>query len=156
MKEEWSLYTLFGETMLCFLPYEETADPKTLRKVNLLTPSPDIWGFPGGSDSEESACNAGDLGSVPGLKRSPGEGNGYPLQHSCLENSKDRGDWQATETMGPQRVRHKWVTLSPDMCCGKSAALGVICFDLVLFLGEPEYWLMWGSNKLKPLMQALL
>ena len=45
-------------------------------------------GFPGGSDGKESACNAGDLGSVPGLGRSPGEGNGYPLQY-CLENSMD-------------------------------------------------------------------
>ena len=47
-------------------------------------------GFPGGSDGEESACNAGDLGSIPGLGRSPGEGKGYPLQYSCLENSMDR------------------------------------------------------------------
>ena len=52
-------------------------------------------GFPGGSDSKESACNAGDLGSIPGLGRSSGEGNGYPLQYSCLENSMDRGAWQA-------------------------------------------------------------
>ena len=43
-------------------------------------------GFPGGSDGKESACNAGDLGSIPGSGRSPGEGNGYPLQYSCLEN----------------------------------------------------------------------
>ena len=47
--------------------------------------------FPGGSDGKESACNAGSLGSVSGSGRSPGEGNGYPLQYSCLENSKDRG-----------------------------------------------------------------
>ena len=53
-------------------------------------------GFPGGSDGEESACNAGDLGSIPGLGRSPGEGKGYPLQYSCLENSMDREIWQAT------------------------------------------------------------
>ena len=46
-------------------------------------------GFPGGSDSKESACNARDLGSVPGLRRSPGEGNGYSLQCSGLENSTD-------------------------------------------------------------------
>ena len=46
-------------------------------------------GFPGGSAGEESACNAGDLGSIPGLARSPGEGNGYPLQYSDLENSMD-------------------------------------------------------------------
>ena len=45
----------------------------------------------GGSDGKESACNAGDLSSVPGLGRSPGEGNGDPLQYSCLENSMDRG-----------------------------------------------------------------
>ena len=49
--------------------------------------------FPGGSDDKETACNAGDLGSIPGLGRSPGEGNGYPLQYSCLENSMDRGDY---------------------------------------------------------------
>ena len=54
------------------------------------TPFP-IWGFPGGSDGKASACNAGDLGLIPGLGRSPGEGNGNPLQHSCLENPMDRG-----------------------------------------------------------------
>ena len=54
-------------------------------------------GFPGGSESKESACNAGDLGLISGLGRSPGEGNGYPLQYSCLENSMDRGAWRATE-----------------------------------------------------------
>ena len=52
-------------------------------------------GFPGGSDSKESAYNAGDLGSIPGSGRSPGEGNGYPLQYSCLENPMDRGAWWA-------------------------------------------------------------
>ena len=48
-------------------------------------------GFPGGSDSKEPACNEGDPGLTPGLGRSPGEGNGYPLQYSFLENSMDRG-----------------------------------------------------------------
>ena len=48
-------------------------------------------GFPGGSEGKESACNPGDLGVSPGLGRSPGEGNGYPLQYSCLENPMDRG-----------------------------------------------------------------
>ena len=52
-----------------------------------------IWGFPGGSDGRESACSAGDLGFIPGWGRSPGEGNSYSLQYSCLENSKDRGAW---------------------------------------------------------------
>ena len=52
--------------------------------------------FPGGSDCKESACNVGDPGSIPGLVRSPGEGNGNPVQYSCLENPMDRGAWQAT------------------------------------------------------------
>ena len=53
-------------------------------------------GFPGNSDGKESACNARDPGSILGLGSSPEEGNGYPLQYSCLENSMDRGVWQAT------------------------------------------------------------
>ena len=52
-------------------------------------------GFPGDSDSKESTCNA-DLVSIPGLGKSPGDGNGNPLQCSCLENPVDRGAWQAT------------------------------------------------------------
>ena len=52
--------------------------------------------FPGGSDGKVSACNGGDPASIPGLGRSPGEGNGNPLQYSCLENPTDRGAWQAT------------------------------------------------------------
>ena len=52
--------------------------------------------FPGGSDSKESARNAGDLDSIPGSGRSPGEENGYPPQYSSLENPMDRGAWQAT------------------------------------------------------------
>ena len=55
-----------------------------------------MLGFSGGSDSEESACNAGNLGSIPKLGRSPGERNGNPLQYSCLGNPMDRGDLRAT------------------------------------------------------------
>ena len=51
-----------------------------------------LWGS---SDGKEAACNAGNLGLIPGLGRSPGEGNGNPLQYSCLENSMDRGAWWA-------------------------------------------------------------
>ena len=54
--------------------------------------------FCGGLDSKESACSAGDTGSIPGLGRTPGEGNGYPLQYSCLENPTDREAWQAIIT----------------------------------------------------------
>ena len=65
-------------------------------------------GFPGGSDSKKSACNAGDPGSIPGLGRSPGEGNGNPLQDSCLENSMDRGAWWTT-VYGVAKIR-TWLT----------------------------------------------
>ena len=64
-----------------------STSPKRLKLLML-----DILGFPGGSEVKASACNAGDLGSVPGLGRSPGEGNGNPLQYSCLENPVDSGD----------------------------------------------------------------
>ena len=53
-------------------------------------------GFPGGSDSKELACNAGDPGLIPGSGRSPGEGNGNPPQYSCLGNPRDRGAWRVT------------------------------------------------------------
>ena len=58
-------------------------------------------GILSGSDGEESAYNVGDPGLILRLGRTPGEGNGYPLQYSCLENPVDRGDWQ-----GSQRVEH--------------------------------------------------
>ena len=67
-----------------------------------------IFGFPSDSNGKESACSAGDLGSVPGLGRSPGEGNGNPLQYSCLENAMDRGTWWATV----HGVTKSWTRLS--------------------------------------------
>ena len=67
-------------------------------------------GFPGGSVGKESACNVGDLGSTPRLRRSPGEGNGSPLQCSCLENSMDRGAWQTTV----HEVAEGWTRLSDE------------------------------------------
>ena len=64
-----------------------------------------LWNCPGGSAGKESACNAGDLGSIPGLGRSPGEGKGYPRQYSGLENSMDcihwRRKWQPTPGLLP-------------------------------------------------------
>ena len=64
------------------------------------------------SVSEESACNAGDLDSIPESGRSPGEGNGNALQYSCLENPMDRGAWQAT-AFGVARVGHDLATKLP-------------------------------------------
>ena len=54
------------------------------------------WGFPSDLGGKEPTCNAGDPGLIPGLGRSPGEGNGNPFQYSCLENPMDRGAWRAT------------------------------------------------------------
>ena len=81
---------------------DEQMDPSLNGLIN-------SWCFPGASDSKESTCNAGDLGLILGLGRSPGKGNSYPLQYSCLENSMDRGAWWL-QSMGSQRIRHDWVT----------------------------------------------
>ena len=81
---------------LCFcirhLPSLKTA----LSKRPLLIRNMNFEGSPGGSDGKEYTCNAGDLGSIPGFGRSPGEGNGNPLHYSFLENPTDRGAWLAT------------------------------------------------------------
>ena len=70
-----------------------TTEPPTPKVSLFLLLS---WEFPGGSDGKESTCNVGDPSSIPGLGRSPGEGNGNPVQCSCLESPMDRGAWQAT------------------------------------------------------------
>ena len=64
--------------------------------IYFVTFSSFLWSFPGGSAGKDSACSAGDLGSIPVLGRSRGEGNGNPLQYSCLESLMKRGAWQAT------------------------------------------------------------
>ena len=71
-----------------------------------------LQGFPGGSDGKASACNVGDLGSIPGLGRSPGEGNGNPLQYSCLENPMDWGAWAGYSPWG-----HKESDLTERIHC---------------------------------------
>ena len=67
-----------------------------------------LRGFPGSLDGKASAYNVGDLGSIPGLGRSPGEGNSNPLQYSCLENPMDQGAWWATV----HGVTKSWTRLS--------------------------------------------
>ena len=99
-----------------------TSSIKTLKwstlkkKKNLLRINEKQWlstylimqSFPGGSEDKASACDAGGPGSIPGWGRSPGEGNGNPLQYSCLENPVERGAWQATV----HRVAKSWTQLS--------------------------------------------
>ena len=94
-KEEASSYCLI---------FLESVLKGSLDRVCFLCGLDVCKGFPVGSDGKKSACNAGDLGSIPGLGRLLGEGNGYPLQYSCLENSMDRGAWRTIVPMGLQRV----------------------------------------------------
>ena len=78
----------------------------TPMSAKLLTRSKAKPGFHGGSDGKESACNVGDLGSIPGLERSPGEGNGNPLQYSCLENPMDReARWATVDGVAKSQTR---------------------------------------------------
>ena len=80
--------------------------------------------FPGGSDDKESAHKAGDVGSIPGSGISPGEGNGNPLQYSCLENSMDRGAWQAT-VYGVAKSQTQLSDEHFDFISGWDMALGI-------------------------------
>ena len=90
-------------------------------------------GFPGGSDSKESAWNAGDTGLMPGSGRYPGGGNDNPLWYSCLKNSMDKGAC-GLQFMGLQRVRHNWVT--------NTTTLQIFCSwnKDVLFSDEVNEW----------------
>ena len=91
--------------------------------------------FPHSSVGKESACNVGDLGLIPGLGRSPGEGNGNPFQHSCLENPMDRGAWQAI-VHGVARVGHDLATKPPPL-----PVVGLLghMIVLVLVFKEPPH-----------------
>ena len=63
-----------------------------------------MMGFPGDPEVKASACNEEDLGTIPGSGRSPGKGNGNPLQYSCLENPMNRGAWQAVHSVAKSRT----------------------------------------------------
>ena len=77
----------------------------------LTTRNLQVMGFPGGSDGKESSCTAGDLGSTPGLGRSPGGRHGNPLLYSCLENPRGQRTLAGyIQSMGSQRVGHDWAT----------------------------------------------
>ena len=77
-------------------PLDQQSSPHGTLLRDQFTAVPQQRGLPGGPDGKESACNVGDLGLIPGLGRAPGEGQGSPLQCSCLENAMDGGAWRAT------------------------------------------------------------
>ena len=96
-------------------------------------------GFPGGSDSKESACNAGDPGSIPGLGRSPGEENSYPLRYSGLENPMDRGAWGGggLQSLGLQ------LDTTEQACVKHQHMLRTSCLEgdsfVMVYLMQPVY-----------------
>ena len=90
-----------------------------------------LGGFPCSSVGKESACNAGHLGSIPGLGRSPEEGNGNPLQYSCLETPMDREAWRAT-VYGVARAGRDWVTTHTHRGWSVFSAKGLIITILVI------------------------
>ena len=97
------------------------------------------WSFPGGSNSKESACNVGDQGSIPGSEGYPAEGNGNPLQYSCLENSMDRGAWWVTvhgvtkSQITTKRLTHTHThTHTHTTLLGSWPRLAILCIFLSL------------------------
>ena len=102
-------------------------------------------GFPGGSDGKESAHIEGDPGLIPGLGRSPGEGNGYPLKYSCLKNSVDRGAWRTTVCGVAKSWTHRVTntftfskhreTSEQQICLGNSLAVQRIELDAFTAMG---------------------
>ena len=95
-------------------------------------------GSPGSSKSKKSSCSAGDSSLIPGPGRSPGEGNGNPLQYSCLENPKDRGAKWAIQSMGLQRVRHDWATNT--YLTRKSSVFKVVLNDMFGAIDLKQNW----------------
>ena len=88
---------------------------KDLKHRNIFKEYTIFRDFPSGSNGKESACNAGDLNLIPGSGRSPGEGNGNPLQYSFLENSMDRGAWQAIVHQSHKELdTTEWLTPPPN------------------------------------------
>ena len=86
----WTVCSL-GKTLIVFALLHSVIQGQICPLLQIFLDFLLLHFFPGGSEDKASACNAGDLGSIPGLRRSPGEGNGNPLLYSCLENPIDRG-----------------------------------------------------------------
>ena len=93
---------------------KHTLEKASMHSAIIIKMNSEPVGFPHSSVGKEWVCNAGELGSIPGLGRSPGEGNGYPLQYSCLENPMGREAWQAI-VHGVTKVGHNLATKPPSL-----------------------------------------
>ena len=114
----------------CILSHQREEKEELLIKDPLMQ----TLGFPGGSEDKAPACNAGDPGSIPGLGRSPGEGNGNPLQYSCLENPMERGAWRAT-VHGVAKSRTQLSDFAHHTQCRHLCLCCLyLCFIISLFL----------------------
>ena len=99
-------------------------------------PTPVFLGFPDGSAGKESACNKGDLGSIPGLGRSPGEGNGYPLQYLGLENAMDcivHGITKSRTRLNHFHFHKVQITVHSFACGSSSYRKDILLFNIYLF-----------------------
>ena len=106
-----SLVTLNSALNPILLPWDPSPDRAWLLYPALswrLLLSPEVLRFPGGPDGKEPACDAGDLGSLTGMRRSPGGGQGNPLQYSCPENPHEEGGLAGCSPWRSQRVGHDW------------------------------------------------
>ena len=109
LNEEWKKWVEwinFSQTLLFSFHFFAQWTPNCLKSIACFHST--LWGFPSSSDGKASACKAGDPGLIPGSGRSPGEGNGNPLQYPCLENSMVRGAWWAIV----HGVTKSWTRLS--------------------------------------------
>ena len=94
-------------------------------------------GFPGGSAGKESTCNAGDLGLIPGLGRSPGEGTSYPLQDSCPEKPMDRGILEGCTSWGHKESdTTEELSTAPELAKGDKNAGLCVCIDAFVMMGQ--------------------
>ena len=103
-------------------------------------------GVPWGSAGKEPACNVGDLGPIPGLGRSPGEGRGSPLQYSCLENPMDRGAWWAIVHGGQKRVGDTTQQLSNNTTYYLMVTISSCCTNLLKRIGRPSSFISFCSD----------
>ena len=145
MGPRWLCGVVHFSTLVIFVLWQNAFGCSRAPNCHLILSSTYMLsGFPGGSEGKVSACNAGDLGSIPGLGRSPREGNSNPLQYSCLENPMDGRAWWATV----HGVRKSWTQLSDFTFIFFLHALSLFCITIFFFVFLLKYPLCTGYAKI--------